>query len=240
MEILDIRDQFQEEEPQTMKEIVSACEDLGLSITSFHSRSINYARNGKVQWQKEVDRSKRMIDHLISIGGKIWGTHVLIAEGKTKEAYYELAKYYEGQDICLVIENDMWASQSIQACMEWIDSISHPQIGLLLDVGHERNAQDQNPMTIPDQAAGAIQAIGHRLRHIHLHDFIGGRDHYPPFEQAGELQWHEIFSALKGIDYQGIFMFEPRKEGDGSSNPVGKVGQVPETIARTTVGEIPQ
>ena len=224
--------QFQEEDPKTMKGIVLACKDLGLSIRSFHTLSIDFARGGENQRHKEVERSKRIIDHLISIGGNVWVTHIPITEEKAKKSYGELAKYYEGQDICLVVENNMSASQSIQACIEWIDSISHSQIGLLLDVGHERNAQNQNPMTISGQAVGTIQAIGQRLRHIHLHDFIDGLDHYPPFEKAGELQWCEVFSALKDIDYQGVFVFEPRKEGDRSSNPVGKVGQFPETIAK--------
>ena len=231
LEILDIRDQFQEETPQTMKDIVAACRDLGLSITSFHSCSINYAQTGQAEWQKEVDRSKRMIDHLISIGGKVWGTHVLISQPQTKDAYYQLAKYYEGQDISLVVEN-FGPRQSVPACIEWIDSIAHPQIGMILDVGHERNTQKQNPMTIPGQPTKIIQAIGRRLVHIHLHDFIDGRDHHAPFEQTGEIQWDETFSALKEIDYQGVFMFEPRSQGDRPSDPVVKVGQVPETIAQ--------
>lgn len=237
LEISEIRDQFQEEEPQTMKEIVAVCRDLGLSINAFHSPSIVNYPNDKSQWQKEIDRSKRIIDHLISIGGRIWGTHVRITDGKTRDAYYELAQCYEGQDIRLVVESDDLSEQDAQAAIEWIDAISHPQIGLLLDVGHERkrDAPDQNPMTIPNQAAGIIKALGPRLHHLHLHDVVDGRDHYAPFETQGQLQWGEIFSALKDIDYQGIFMFEPVVEIHGvsrSSDPVGKVGQVPDGIVQ--------
>lgn len=240
LEISEIRDQFHEEEPQTMAEIVSICRDLGLSISSFHSPSIISYPNDQSQWAREIDRSKRIIDHLISIGGRIWGTHVRITDEKTKDAYYELAKYYEGQDISLVIESDDTALQDAQACVEWIDSISHPQIGLLLDVGHERdrNAPQQNPMTISGQAARIIKAVGHRLHHLHLHDVIEGLDHYAPFETKGELQWGEIFSALKDINYQGVFMFEPVMAIRGcsrSSNPVGKVGQVPEKLAKAII-----
>ena len=232
LEILDNRDQFQEETPQTMKDIVAACRDLGLSITSFHSCSINYAQTGQAELQKEVDRSKRMIDHLISVGGKVWGTHVYISEPQTKDAYYQLAKYYEGQDICLVIEN-FGPTQSVQACIEWIDSIAHPQIGMIFDVGHERNAQDQNPMTIPGQPTSIIHAIGHRLRHIHLMDVVNGLDHHAPFERSGQLQWTETFSALHQINYPGIFMFEPGPEDRYSKNALDKVARAPETIVET-------
>ena len=239
LEISEIRDQFQEEEPETMKKIVSICRDVGLSICSFHSPSIIGWSNDQCQWRKEIDRCKRIIDHLLLIGARIWGTHVRITEEKTKDSLYELAKYYEGQDIRLVIEGDDNRMQDAQASIEWIDSIGHPQIGLLLDVGHERdrNAPEHNPMTIPRQAGRIIKAIGHRLHHLHLHDVVEGQDHYAPFEPKGELQWGEIFSALNDIDYQGIFMFEPVMAIHGcarSSDPVSKVGRAPERIVKAT------
>lgn len=220
LEIIDERGEYQEEDPSTMKEIVAACREFGLSVTSFHSRSINYHELGL---DAEVVRSKRMIDHLLAIGGKVWGTHVQIAHPETRLGYEALAKHYEGQDLKLVVENG--GRQPIQACIDWIDAIGHPQIGMILDVGHERNVSGQNPMTLPGEPTQILCGIGHRLHHIHLHDFAEGRDHHPPFE--GEIQWVETFKGLKEIGYQGAFMFEPRPSLE-FADTIRKVGTVPE------------
>ena len=223
--------QFREEDPQTMKEIVLVCKDLGLSIRSFHTLSIDFARGGETHRHKEVERSKRIIDHLISIGGNVWVTHIPITGEKAKKSYCELAKYYEGQDISLLIENCP-RERFTEDCIEWIDSIGHPQIGMVLDVGHERNAQNQYLMTVPGEPTRVIRSIAQRLHHLHLHEVIDGRDHYAPFEDGGELQWAETFSMLKEIDYQGLFMFEPVSDKRHSRDSIGKVGQVPEMLLK--------
>ena len=222
---------FREEDPETMQEIVLVCKDLGLSIVSFHTQSINYALGGEAQRREEVERSKRIIDHLISIGGKVWVTHIPIDEDQSKKSYCELAKYYEGQDISFLIENCP-RERRLEDCVKWIDLIAHPQIAMVLDVGHERNAQNQYLMTVPGETTRIIKAIGRRLYHLHLHEVICGRDHYAPLSEGGELQWTEIFSALKEIDYRGIFMFEPVYDEQHSKDPIGQVGRVPELLLR--------
>ena len=223
LEIIDERDAYQEEEPSTMKAMIDACRELGLSITSFHSRSINYRELGL---NAEIERSKAMIDHLLEVGGKVWGTHVRIEHQETRAGYEALAKHYEGQDLRLVVENG--GKQTIQACIDWIDDIGHPQIGMILDVGHERNAAGQNPMCLAGEPMEILRGIGHRLHHIHLHDFVDGKDHYDPFE--GEIQWVETFRGLKGIDYPGAFIFETRPSPT-FPDTLRKVGAVPEKIA---------
>ena len=42
LEIIDRREDYPEEDPSSMNGIVAACREFGLSITSFHSRSINF------------------------------------------------------------------------------------------------------------------------------------------------------------------------------------------------------
>ena len=113
---------FQEEYPETMQEIVLICKDLGLSIVSFHTQSINYARGGEAQRREEVERSKRIIDHLISIGGKVWVTHIPIDEDQSKKSYCELAKYYEGRDISFLIENCP-RERRLEDCVEFIGDV---------------------------------------------------------------------------------------------------------------------
>lgn len=227
IEITDQREEFQEEDPSTMKAIVDICKEFGLSITSFHSTSINFDQVG-LELEAEIERSKRMIDHLLEIGGRVWSTHVMIKDKGSRLGYEALAKYYQGEDVKLAIENS-FDCQSIQECIDWIDSIGHPQIGILFDIGHERNTSGKNPMTMAGEPAKILGNIGHRLYHTHLHDFAEDRDHCPPFE--GEIQWVEIFKGLKEIDYQGVFMFESRSSLD-YLDTIRKVGTVPERIGK--------
>jgi len=130
-------------------------------------------------------------------------------------------------DVKLVIENFGMPEQMICPCLEWIDAVGCPQVGMLLDVGHERNAEDENPMTLPGGPTAILRSIGDRLHHIHLHDFKDGSDHHPPFD--GSLQWGETFRGLREIDYAGAFMFEPRP-GAGYAGVLEKVGAAPERI----------
>jgi len=51
-----------------------------------------------------------------------------------------------------------------------------------------------------------MAGCGHRLFHVHLHDFADTGDHHPPFD--GNIRWEEIFRALQDIGYEGEFMFE--------------------------------
>ena len=225
LEVLDRREEYQEEDPDTMNSIVEAIREAGLTVTSFHSRSVDFQRLGL---EAEIERSRRMIDHLIELGGAVWGTHVQIADPATRAGYEALARRYEGQGLSLTIENFGFSGrQDIRSCIDWIDSIGHPAIGQILDVGHERNEQGLNPMTLPGEPTRILREIGPRLRHVHLHDFRDGRDHRPPFE--GDLQWREVFRGLREIDYQGAFMFEPEC-GPDYAETICKVGGVPERI----------
>ena len=152
---------FLEEEPATMKGIVAACREFGLTVTSFHSRSISFHDLGLAA---EIERSRRMIDHLLELGGKVWGTHVQIEHPETRAGYEALAKHYEGQDLKLVIENGT-RMRRVQACIDWIDAIAHPQIGMIFDVGHERNAEGSNPMTIAQEPTRMLRwASGNPFR----------------------------------------------------------------------------
>lgn len=224
VEILDRRDTFQEEDPASASDITAACREFGLSIISFHSRSVKFAELGV---EPEVERSKRMIDHLLALGGKVWGTHVRVEHPETRAGYEALARYYEGADLNLVVEN--FTTQSIREVVDWIDAVGHPQVGMILDVGHERTADGEDVMTFAGRPTEILNAIGPRLRHVHLHDFREGKDHWAPFD--GGLQWVEVFKALRAIDYRGSILFEPSSNGDAAAT-IRKVGEVPEKIVQ--------
>ena len=228
VEIIDRREVFQEEDPASMADVVANCRDFGLTVTSFHSRSVRFNERGV---GPEVERSKRMIDHLLALRGKVWGTHAKTQDPETRAGYEALARHYEGADVSLVVEN--FNAQPIREVIEWIDGLGHPQVGMILDVGHEITPEGQDVFTFPGKPTEILHAIGPRLRHVHLHDFRDGVDHYPPFE--GELQWVELFRALKAINYRGAILFEPASQGD-APDTIRKVGRVPERLAAMARG----
>ena len=84
-----------------------------------------------------------------------------------------------------------------------------PQLYLTLDVGH---AQLLRPETT---ALGLIAAYAHRIRHLHLHDNIGGNSvdddlHLPVGD--GIVDFYGILGALKEAGYRGTATLELKPE----------------------------
>lgn len=218
IEIFPEAGQFSFEEPDSRRDIRTECEAIGLSVASFHCPSINYGAEDESARRAEVERSKRMIDTLISLGGRVWVIHADINSDQTKKTFAELAQHYEGQDVYLAIEN----GRNLNDYASFVDAIAHQRVGMIVDIGHTRTANGINPMTTPSGPTENFHIAGHRLKHLHLHDFREGRDHHSPFD--GGIQWMELFQSLKEINYEGVFMFEP---APGSVKPLEKVGLVP-------------
>ncbi len=71
---------------------------------------------------------------------------------------------------------------------------------------------------------------GDRLIHLHLHDWVD-QDHFSPLD--GAIQWDEIFTAFRDIDYKGWFMFE-------AAYPPGQRGEVDPNYVLDKVGAFPR
>ena len=225
IEIFPEAEQFSFEEPSSMCDIRTECEAIGLSVASFHCPSINYGAEDESERRAEVERSKRMIDTLISLGGRVWVVHADINLDQTKKTFEELVQHYEGQDVYLAIEN----GRDLRDYVTFVDAIAYPQVGMIVDIGHTRTSDNANPMTLPSGPTEQFRIAGHRLKHLHLHDFYEDRDHRAPFD--GEIQWVELFQSLKDISYEGVFMFEPAAD-PRAVNPIEKVGLMPARLIK--------
>lgn len=78
-----------------------------------------------------------------------------------------------------------------------------PEIGFTLDVGHA-NLMGFAP-------ANYIDVLGHRLRHLHLHDNHGGGrstcdEHLTPGQ--GDIDWNALAFALARVGFAGTTTFE--------------------------------
>jgi sugar phosphate isomerase/epimerase len=80
-----------------------------------------------------------------------------------------------------------------------------PLLHLTLDVGHAQLLRKESTVF------GLIAAYPDRIKHIHLHDNLGGNSpkddlHLPPGK--GIVDFRGIFNALKGIGYTGTVTLE--------------------------------
>ncbi len=80
----------------------------------------------------------------------------------------------------------------------FLDEMDHPLLGACWDVGHAH---------LEGHNAPDIQALGPRLRALHIHDNRSGSDeHLLPF--AGHINMDEVLTALSSVGYSGYFTFE--------------------------------
>ena len=219
-------DHFALDDPKSMKIIKDTCNDLGLAVGTYHSGQTNFEVDSEAERRKRVDNCKRQIGTLLWMGGNIWGCHGRVKTPATWKSLEELLRHFEGEDVHLLVEN-FGPGQTIEDNIEFIDSIGHPQLGMIIDIGHVRNSEGQNPMTLSGVPTEKFHKVGSRLRHVHLHDFYDGIDHRAPFD--GNMPWLEIFQALYDIDYKGFIHFEvappPR-----SVDALPKIKEVPKKI----------
>ena len=74
------------------------------------------------------------------------------------------------------------------------------QVGICWDFGHGQTA-------FGEKMPAELRKVGKRLMTTHVHDSHSGRDlHLIPF--CGSVNWEEVMSYLKEINYAGPFSFE--------------------------------
>ena len=145
--------------------------------------------------------------------------------------YEELARHIEGTGAAITVENFGREGTSVEDRVEFLDRIDHPQVGMILDIGHERTTEDVNPMTIAGSPTAILEKCGHRLKHLHLHGFKDGRDHHPPLVEDDEIQWRELFEMIGKVDYPGVLNFEPRGLLENHPDTLDYVQQAPARLA---------
>jgi sugar phosphate isomerase/epimerase len=93
----------------------------------------------------------------------------------------------------------------------FVDKIGAKRFGMTVDIGHIRDADGVNPLVKRGRASEVFAQGGRRVWHLHLHETFGLKtkpDHRPPMHRDGIIEWDEVFTALKAIDYRGVFLFE--------------------------------
>ena len=156
------------------------------------------------------------------LGGKIIIVHPITLEGESYRTqkefnmkfYNNLLPYCKKFNVKIALEN-MWGWDDINkkvtpaACSvahefaDYLGSLDKDWFCACLDTGHAE-MQGTNGVS----AVEFIKALGHdRLHTLHVHDNDKTGDlHNLPFTE--KLNWDEIITALKNINYSGDFTFE--------------------------------
>ena len=232
IELLESQEQHDMIDSGSMRRLAATAADFGVHVAAYHAHHTHF--NG-VETERDrisrVDRCKRQIDTMQELGGAVWGCHAGIPDTWMQRSYEELATYVEGTDTVIAVENFNQDGVDIHARLRFLSDIDHDQVGLILDIGHHRDPDGRNPMTVPGRPTEIFSEIGSRLKHIHLHGFKEDRDHHAPMCDGDQIQWLEVFSGLFDTGYPGLINFEP---ADERRNPtvLQSVAAMPDRICR--------
>jgi len=213
IELLESPEQFDMANPRSMRLLGEVCRSCGIEVVAYHAHKTNFAGlDTEADRRARVDLCRRQIDTMLELGGRVWGSHAGVADPIMVRCYEELARHVEGTGAVITVENFVDEAKSVENRMAFLERVSHPQVGMLLDIGHVRDGAGANPMCTPGGPTRVIGLCGSRLFHLHLHGFKEGVDHFPPLVAGDDIQWVEIFRMLKAVGYAGAINFEPSGE----------------------------
>ena len=214
IELLESPEQFNMTDVSSMKLVGEACRSSGIEVVAYHCFRTDFNDVDTESTRLErTDKCRRQIDTMLEMGGTLWGSHAKETNSFVVKSYEELARHIEGTDAAITVENTT-TGPNVEDRIEFLDAMDHPQVGMILDIGHVRNRERVNPMTLKGGPTKVLETCGHRLRHIHLHGFKEGADHHPPLVEGDEIQWAELFGMLRKVEYTGAINFEPRRHDD--------------------------
>ena len=209
IELAESREQFDTADAGSMKLFGEICRSCGIEVTAYHAhQTFFFDLESEAQRIERVDFCRRQIDTLLDLGGVVWGSHAQTVNRMVVKCYEDLARHVEGTAAVITVENFPRQGQMVENRMTFLERMDHPQVGMILDIGHVRNSEGLNQMTIPGGPTEVLQMCGSRLRHVHLHGFVE-TDHYPPLVEGDRIQWVELFRMLRAVGYSGAINFEP-------------------------------
>ena len=209
------------------REIMNACREHAVDVVSFHGRDpmhgLDLYSEDEAKRREAVEETTRAAAVAKEFGAQVFVLHCGATPQATK-SITELLRRLEGMSLTLAVENSSVAGArafDLSDCGRFAERINSPFLGIAVDIGHLVNyvadPEMSHPLFVKGGAYRELQKCGSFLCHIHLHDARGferrfahhgaHNDHYPPF--LGDIDWEDLFVALKQLEYEGAFMFEP-------------------------------
>lgn len=164
--------------------------------------------------KEEIEKCKKFIEILSNQGVNLFVVHLfsrnLPTDGNIDlkvRGLKELTDFAKNNNSILALEN---TEEDVDVLKRVFDKI--PEINFCLDIGHANLFAKEN------RSVNLIQNFGRILKHVHLHDNIGGDtekcDLHLPIG-AGKINFAPIFDKLKEIKYSGnitLEVYNPDKE----------------------------
>ena len=230
IELLQSPEQFDMADARSMRLIGETCRSCGIELRAYHAHMTHFLDvDTEADRIARVDLCRRQIDTMLDLGGVLWGPHAGAADATVLRSYEELARHVEGTPAVIAVENFTGERMSVEDRIAFLDEMDHPQVGMILDIGHVRNSNGENPMTLPGGPTRVLELCGRRLFHVHLHGFKDGSDHHPPLVEGDLIRWVELFRMLRAVGYAGDINFEPSGEPIHSGT-LAAVAAAPERI----------
>ncbi len=181
------------------KEAIKRVKNI-MPIISAHLPEIDFK-------EEEVEECKRFIEILSSQNINLFVIHLFSRNLSTKEnidlkieKLKELAIFAKNHDSILTLENTEEDAELLKIVFNKI-----PEISFCLDIGHA------NLFAKDNRSVDLIENFGKILKHIHLHDNIGGDaekfDLHLPIG-AGRINFKPIFQKLREVGYTGDIVLE--------------------------------
>lgn len=125
---------------------------------------------------------------------------------KNIETLKKLKPFLEGKNIVICLENLYYITKNVDELLYIVNELDSPNFGICLDTGHLN-------LTTKNQKEFILKA-GKHLKALHIADNEGQSDqHLMPFGR-GTVNFDEVFSTLKKINYSGLINYEIPGERD--------------------------
>ena len=108
-----------------------------------------------------------------------------------------LTDFLKDRPTTITLEN---CEESIDDLLTMVQAVNSDKLAICLDTGHLN-------ITKGDQGE-FIRKAGSKLQALHIADNLGVQDNHMLPYSAGTVDWNEAMSALKEINYDGLFNFE--------------------------------
>ena len=191
---------FDYESRRQIDEVAAACRNEGVEVVSMHGPNAAYGAVDEAARRAAVGRAVNAVRVAEELGAGVVVVHFGTDE-RAERSVVDVLERTEDSTLRLAVEN----GKDLRDFANIVDRVGSDRFGMIVDVGHTRDAHGVNPLTVPGAARRTMAFCGDRLIHLHLHDFRE-TDHLAPMD--GGIVWDEIFAAFRDIDYQGLFMFE--------------------------------
>ena len=203
-------------------------EENNIECNQSHAPFPTYLQNNKEYNDRIFSLLVRSIEITGLLGGKVVVIHPAVFPGHkigenplcfetNMELYNSLLPYARDCNVKIAVENmfnwyegDDTASpatcstpEEFSAYLDALWTLDADHFVACLDIGHSEMKNSGG-----ESAAKMIRTLGHdKLKALHIHDNNLVRDvHTLPFTQ--KINWDEVMTALKDIQYDGDFTFE--------------------------------